>query len=140
MSAHSPHTRTGLGMRQALTDIESLPSPRFSVVAVLGTGLIGGSIALAALRNGSTVHVWDPFQVGLLEPDGPDWVVFNKPEDAVRSADLVVLAGPVDTIAATATRIAPFLLQDAIVTDVGSVKGDLSAALRSALDESHVAV
>ena len=34
--------------------------PRRPVVAVVGVGLIGGSIALAARRTGSEVHGWDP--------------------------------------------------------------------------------
>jgi prephenate dehydrogenase len=61
--------------------------------------------------------------------------VADTPEEAVREASLVVLAAPVDRIPDLARLIAPSLPAGAIVTDVGSVKGEIvrlaSAALRA---------
>lgn len=50
-------------------------------------------------------------------------------EEAVRDADLVILATPIGAMADLAERMLPFLRPDAIVTDVGSVKGDLVSRL-----------
>lgn len=49
----------------------------------------------------------------------------DTPEEAVRGANFVVLAAPVEKIIALAEQIAPHLQPGARVTDVGSVKGDL---------------
>jgi len=47
----------------------------------------------------------------------------ETPQEAVKGADLVVIAAPVDRIVALAREAAPFLKDGALVTDVGSVKG-----------------
>jgi cyclohexadieny/prephenate dehydrogenase len=47
----------------------------------------------------------------------------ETPEDAVRGANLVVIAAPVDRIVPLVKQIAPSLAPGAVVTDVGSVKG-----------------
>lgn len=97
------------------------PAPA-ELVAVLGTGLIGTSVAMAAARVGCRVTGWD------LDPDtvaraaalsGLD----PRPrlEDAVADADIVVVATPLGAVAPTvvaALREAP----GAIVTDAASVK------------------
>jgi prephenate dehydrogenase len=60
--------------------------------------------------------------------------VYDTPEEAVRDATLVVIAAPVDKIVPLSQQIAPALREGAIVTDVGSVKGEIArlgtAALR----------
>lgn len=50
----------------------------------------------------------------------------ETPAEAVRGATLVVIASPVDQIVPLAEQIAPHLSPGAIVTDVGSVKGEIS--------------
>jgi prephenate dehydrogenase len=52
---------------------------------------------------------------------------------AVRDADMVVLATPVGSMAEILGAIAPYLAKGAVVTDVGSVKGTIAAAARTAL-------
>ncbi len=52
--------------------------------------------------------------------------VADTPEDAVRDASIVVIAAPVDKIVPLIQQIATALPQGAIVTDVGSVKGEIS--------------
>ncbi len=49
----------------------------------------------------------------------------DTPEDAVREASLIVICAPVDQIVALVRQIAPALPAGAIVTDVGSVKGEI---------------
>ena len=52
--------------------------------------------------------------------------VSDTPADAVRDASLVVVAAPVDQIVPLVRLVAPALAPDAIVTDVGSVKGEIA--------------
>jgi len=100
------------------------PEPAVAIerVAVLGTGLIGTSVAMAAARAGCRVTGWD------LDPDvAADAAARSRLdprpllEDAVVDADLVVVATPIQAVAATVVaslRAAP----GAIVTDAASVK------------------
>ena len=66
---------------------------------------------------------------------GQPWcdAVADTPEEAVREASLVVIAAPVDRIAALTQLIAPALPDGAIVTDVGSVKGEIARQGAAAL-------
>jgi cyclohexadieny/prephenate dehydrogenase len=97
----------------------------FERIAILGAGLIGGSIARAARESGAaggvTLFDTDPgvrqraLELGLGE-------VRDTAADAVCDADLVVLAAPVGAMASAFAAAAPALKHGAIVTDVGSVK------------------
>jgi prephenate dehydrogenase len=97
----------------------------YARVAVVGLGLLGGSVARAARERGAagsiagaTRHrkvLEEALRSGLLDDAG-------SPEQAARDADLVVLATPVFAMADTVRRIAPHLRAGATLTDVGSVK------------------
>ena len=94
-------------------------------VAVLGTGLIGTSIAAAAARIGCTVSGWDGDQdttaaAAAIAGFRPSATL----EEAVEGADLVVVCVPIGAIAAVAAR-ALEAAPDAIVTDAGSVKANV---------------
>lgn len=99
----------------------------FRQLTICGIGLIGGSLALSARRHGLTERI-----VGLgrtqrnldiaLERGLID-VATRDPATAARGADLLMLATPVMTFPATLASMAPYLPPDAMVTDVGSVKG-----------------
>ncbi len=96
-------------------------------VAVLGVGLIGGSIGLAASRRlGAEVAGFDPDRENLeraLEV-GALGVAGDSVADAVEGSDLVFCAAPVRALpglVAEALAAAP----DAAVTDVGSTKREL---------------
>ena len=96
-------------------------------VAIVGVGLIGGSLGMILRRKGLASKV-----VGIgrrvenlktaVELGAIDSYVVDA-KDGVRDADLVVLATPVDTYDRHLTEWASCLKQGAIVTDVGSVKG-----------------
>ncbi len=100
--------------------------PLFRRVAVIGMGLIGGSLALAMRRHGlagrlvggdhNPDHVAQARALGLVDEASSDLAA------AVRDCDLIVLATPVGTFADLAALIAPQCAPGAIVTDVGSVK------------------
>ena len=104
-----------------------------------GTRLAGGSVAQAVRVRGLArrIVIWARRPEVRLQLRAQPWcdAVAETPEDAVRGAGLVVLAAPVDKIAELARAIAPHLPAGAIVTDVGSVKGEIvrlaSATLRA---------
>ncbi len=107
-------------------------SPVFDRVAVVGLGLLGGSVALAARRRGAAAQVVaatrreEARQRALRE--GAVDAVLELDEVAV-GAELVVLATPVYAMPDVLRRLAPRLDEGAIVTDVGSVKAPLAETL-----------
>ncbi len=111
--------------------------PRFARVAVVGLGLIGGSLALAGRARGLFGHVVGVgrnranLDVGL-ERGAIDEAASDIAA-AVDGADLVVLAVPVGSMGETARGLAPALGASTIVTDVGSVKARLVAEVEQAL-------
>lgn len=92
-------------------------------VALIGVGLIGGSVGLAAReRAGAHVTGFDP----VAAPAVVD-VVADSPDAAVAGADLVVVATPVAALP-EAVRGA-LAASEAVVTDVGSTKRALVAEI-----------
>jgi prephenate dehydrogenase len=96
-------------------------------LAVIGVGLLGGSIARAARLQGLAREIVGVGRAAArLEPalrDGTLDRATADPVDGVRNADFVVLATPVRTIEELLETIWPALAADAVVTDVGSTKG-----------------
>lgn len=104
----------------------------FREMAVVGVGLIGGSLALAARKAGLVETVAgvdaDPAHREMALATGMvDRVTDRLTADLAR-ADLVVLAVPVTGIAALLPEVARFANGSCLVTDVGSVKGPILAA------------
>ncbi|MGC8201875.1 prephenate/arogenate dehydrogenase family protein [Aliiroseovarius sp. PTFE2010] len=95
-------------------------------VALIGLGLIAGSMAHAMRRSGLAGEITGyarsaetrdtAREIGLVDR------VCDSAADAVDGADLVVLAVPVGAMGRVAEEIAPALAPGATVTDVGSVK------------------
>ena len=100
---------------------------RFKKVAILGLGHIGSSIIRAMQKFGSADVIVGhapsaatratAVDIGLVSE------VFERPEDAVKGADLVILCAPIGACGALAEAIKNNLSPGAILTDVGSVKG-----------------
>lgn len=109
------------------------PAPQLRRVAIIGTGLVGTSIALAARRAGADVVGWDidsdilsaAAAVGRL-------TAAASFEDAVRSAELVIVATPIGAVPA-AVVAALAAAPDAIVTDTASVKTRVMDDVRTAV-------
>jgi len=104
------------------------PAP-FERLLVVGLGLVGGSVALAARERGVAAEVRgvDP---GLAQA-GP--IPLVALDECVSWADLVVLAVPLDQLEPVLAGIAPHLSPEAILTDVASVKQPVAAAVRQIL-------
>jgi prephenate dehydrogenase len=96
-------------------------------VAVIGTGLVGTSIALAATRAGSSVRGWD-LDMRVAERAAERSALSIEPslEACVDGAELVVVSAPIPAIprlVVDALSAAP----EAVVTDVGSIKAEVHA-------------
>jgi prephenate dehydrogenase len=106
-------------------------------LTILAPGLLGGSVAMAARSRGVArrIVIWSRRPETRLALRPQTWcdAVAETAEEAVRSASLVVLAAPVEKIIELARLIAPALPIGAIVTDVGSVKGELTRACHNAV-------
>lgn len=100
-------------------------------IAVLGVGLIGGSVARAASeRLGASVCGFDANAQALAR--GLDLAVIDRAaesvEDAVSGAEAVFVAVPVGALSATVGAALRFSPADCVVTDVGSTKRAVVAA------------
>jgi prephenate dehydrogenase len=117
---------------------ESAPArtePAVSSLAVVGTGLVGSSVALAARRSGVTrVTGWDADAATLREAAGAKAVASaaGSLADAVAGAELVVVAVPVGSLAETALEVLAAAGAESTVTDVGSTKRALARAVDDA--------
>jgi prephenate dehydrogenase len=103
-------------------------------IAVLGVGLIGGSIGLAARRRlEADVAGFDPDRelLGRAEELGAIDSVHQSAAAAVEGAELVFCAAPVTALPVLAAEALDAAGEDCAVTDVGSVKRDVIAALGS---------
>ncbi|MEH2604473.1 prephenate dehydrogenase [Bradyrhizobium sp. AZCC 1588] len=101
--------------------------PIFRRVALIGFGLIGGSIARAVRAQGLASEIVttarsEKTRARVTELGIVDRVLETNAE-AVNDADLVILCIPVGACGQVAQEIAPFLKAGAIVSDAGSVKG-----------------
>lgn len=110
----------------------------FKRLVIIGVGLIGGSFALALKRAGIVGEVIgvdrnraaldDALRLKVID------VVANI-SDALKGADLVLLAVPVGQMSATFKPIAHDIEANAIIMDCGSTKQDVIAAARATLGE-----
>jgi len=108
-------------------------TPIYRRVALIGLGLIGSSIARAARRHGLAGEIvgharsaetrLTARRLGFCDH------VHDSAAEAVEGADLVILCVPVGACGAVAAGIAPALAPGATLSDVGSVKAELIAAV-----------
>jgi prephenate dehydrogenase len=111
----------------------------FGKVVIFGVGLIGGSFALALKRAGAVREmvgvgrhpeaIARALELGIIDTGA------HTPADAMRGADLVLIAAPVAQTGSILAAILPHLEPQTIVTDAGSTKSDVAAAARAALGE-----
>ncbi|HVS39113.1 MAG TPA: prephenate dehydrogenase/arogenate dehydrogenase family protein [Gemmataceae bacterium] len=106
---------------------------RIDTLAVVGVGLIGGSIGLAARRRGAAGRVVGvdgrpealrrALACGALDEAAPDL------RTAAAAADVVMVCTPVDAIAPTILEAAPACRPGTLLTDAGSTKAALLRAV-----------
>jgi len=114
-----------------------MPDPVFSRIAIIGAGLIGSSIARGAREYGAAGEIVlydaDADVRTRAEAIGLGRVAPSL-EAAVSGADCVILCVPVGALGTAAAGAVPSMPDGAILTDVGSVKGEAARALAAAGD------
>ncbi|MGN0937294.1 bifunctional prephenate dehydrogenase/3-phosphoshikimate 1-carboxyvinyltransferase [Acinetobacter sp. YH12027] len=113
--------------------------PLFEKVAFIGLGLIGSSLARVMIAEGlakeivastrSQKTLEDAKALGLIQQG------YSDPAEAVKGADLVVLALPVRATQKVLEAIKPYLTEQTIITDVGSTKGNVVDAAKAVYGE-----
>ena len=102
-------------------------TPLFNRLALIGTGLIGSSIARAARAQGAVHEVVATARSAATRRRVAELGLANQVVEtnaaAVAGADLVIVCVPVGACGAVAEEIGPHLSRSATVSDVGSVKG-----------------
>ena len=101
-------------------------------IAIIGPGLLGASIALAARRAGDArVTVWARRAevVSQIRGRGFADLVSRDMAEVVKDADTIVFCVPIGAMAALAREIVAHISPRALVTDVGSVKAPVVAEL-----------
>lgn len=104
----------------------------FNKVAIVGVGLIGGSIALAVKKKKLAREV-----IGVSRHRKSLLLALKRGAidrgaqqiDIIKDADLLILAAPVSVILNLAPQISKIIRPDCIVTDVGSTKAEIVAKL-----------
>jgi prephenate dehydrogenase len=95
-------------------------------ITIIGTGLIGGSLALALRKKKFAGRIVGCDREGTLERARMRGAIDEgivDPGDAVRGSQVVVLATPVLAICDLIERLGPVLPSKTLLTDVGSTKG-----------------
>lgn len=109
----------------------------FHSVAIIGLGLLGGSVGLALGQHlpevATTGFDADPAARARAAERGLTGKVCDSLAEAVRDADLVILCVPVGAMGTVAAQLAPHLKPGAVVSDVGSSKQFVAEALAAAL-------
>jgi cyclohexadieny/prephenate dehydrogenase len=109
----------------------------FQRVAIIGLGLLGGSIGLAVKEHLPQVETtgWDrdPATRARAAERGLVGTVCDTGAEAVAGADLVVFCVPVGAIGAVAAQLAAAIPSEAVISDVGSSKLSVAKALAEAL-------
>jgi cyclohexadieny/prephenate dehydrogenase len=111
-----------------------MAEPIFDTVAIVGCGLVGGSLARAVRQTGAARTIVIAEQGAAktrVEELGLGDRVTSDLADAVKDADLVIFAVPVGAMGAASAEAAKGYKAGAIISDVGSVKGAVGQALRA---------
>ena len=96
-------------------------------ITIIGLGLLGGSVGRAVKKYAPHIHVTGfdtnlssvkrALELGFIDTQ------YNTVNDAVKNADMVIIATPLGVFGCVASAIIPNMKKNAILTDTGSVKG-----------------
>jgi cyclohexadieny/prephenate dehydrogenase len=110
--------------------------------AIIGLGLLGGSVGLAVAENAPDIatrgYDTDPKVRTRAAERGLVDEVCSSASEVVNGADLVIFCVPVGMIAVAAAEIAGSLGKDAIISDVGSSKQSVLQDLTAALPDHTI--
>ncbi len=109
----------------------------FRQLTIVGVGLIGGSVGLGAKARGLAERVVgvgrDERTLARAQADGAIDTFTTNLADGVKAADLVVVCTPVDRVASDVLAAATAAPPRAVITDVGSTKGNVVGELAGKL-------
>ena len=110
-----------------------------SRLAIIGLGLIGGSLSLALKQAGKVKQVigfarqestrQQALSLGIIDRAA------DNIADVIQGADLIVLAVPMGAMADTLMSIAPYVTDNMVITDAGSAKAQMVEAAKLALGD-----
>ncbi len=118
--------------------MSAVPDPLVPVLAVVGTGLIGGSFAAALRRVGQVGRVLGVGRNPASLQRARDLGLIDESVDLVQAAaraDLIFLATPVGAMAQALQTLAPLLRSGTLLTDAGSTKSDVARMAQDILGE-----
>ncbi|MBN1958089.1 MAG: prephenate dehydrogenase/arogenate dehydrogenase family protein [Desulfuromonadales bacterium] len=114
-------------------------SPLIQRLAIIGVGLIGGSLSLALKQAGAVGEVIGcgrgkpnlekALELGIIDRYS------REPNEAVKDADLIFLATPVKALGSVTAELLPNVKPGAVITDGGSVKGEVVKMIEPLLPE-----
>lgn len=114
-------------------------SPLIQRLAIIGVGLIGGSLSLALKQAGAVGEVVGcgrgkpnlekALELGIIDRYS------REPHEAVKDADLIFLATPVKALGSVTAELLPNVKPGAVITDGGSVKGEVVKMIEPLLPE-----
>src|SRR5699024_5495623 len=106
------------------------------VLAIVGVGLIGGSLAAALKKAQVTDHVLGVGREGETLKEALHLGLIDEVvslEQAAAQADVIVLATPISAIADRLQQMEPHLRAHTVLTDVGSTKKEVVQQARTVL-------
>ena len=109
-------------------------------LAIIGVGLIGGSLSLALKQAGKVGEVVGYSRTESVRQEALDLGVIDRAAssiaDAVKNADMIFLAVPMGAMASVLAELAPHISDEAIITDGGSAKAQVVSAAKETLGDS----
>ena len=108
----------------------AVDDPPFERIAIVGLGLIGGSIALAVRERWSSVLITAVDRPQVLAHASSSGAIDRAAASVagIGSADLVILAAPVQQNVQLLTQAVPLMPHGTVITDVGGTKRDIVGA------------
>ena len=101
----------------------------FNQITIIGIGLLGASLGMAVKKHkiSKNIKVWARKETTLEKCSQKEWCdeCESNLDRAVTGSEFVVVCTPVESIPSILEKISPFLPNGCIVTDVGSVKGEI---------------
>ncbi|CAK7192470.1 Cyclohexadienyl dehydrogenase [Commensalibacter sp. Nvir] len=118
-----------------------MSTPLFNHITIIGPGLIGSSILRRIQKDRSIAKTSTAYDI---DPKVCDRVrvlkiadqVVNDPEEAVQTADCVVLSVPVGAMGSVTKEITPYMKKGSILIDTGSTKASVINAIKPYLTEN----
>ncbi|MEM9445023.1 MAG: prephenate dehydrogenase [Verrucomicrobiota bacterium] len=118
----------------------------FSSIAVIGPGLMGGSIALAVIENSRRqnlkdapdIRVWGRNESSLssIRTAQPELKTTTSLREAISGAELIIFCTPVKITSELLKKYSPYFEAGTLVTDVGSTKASVDEIASSQLDKN----